>query len=344
MQTHWVPRPFERADLPSLLELRRRVFQEDGYDERRWAWEYEGNPQGRPIIWLAVDRNDSSRLAGHYAIISYRLKVGDRVVSASQSLDTYTSPDFRNQGIFVGLANRAYDEAEGKGVSVVFGFPNSSSFPGFTGKLSFQTPLALYHYIRPLRLGYVLERVPGGRLLGSLTGITGARLTRRAVRSGETFRKTDELPGDWSALQEAFEAQFPILVKRDADTMRWRFFECPDRRYSCHELRRDGELSGFAVLRIVGSVGHVVDLLAKEDSWDALIRSCVSALVEEGASSALLYAHPENPLARRFSRHGFIRVGSGTRFIVRELGESGSSPDLSDARSWFLMGGDTDYF
>jgi hypothetical protein len=255
MEVQWSSSNFNRSDLDRVLELRKAVFQDPLYDSNRWIWEYEKNPQGPYFIQLAIDKHDRSRLAGHYAILSYKLKAGDQIIQACQSLDTYTNSDYRNQGIFVGLANTVFEQAKADQVKVVFGFPNSSSFPGFSKKLGFASPFALYHYIKPLRLSYFSRRLPHHLRFNFLHHV---RLFRKTTALPYTFRSVTQVPRDWEPLLNAFEKQFEILVHRDSAYMRWRYFECPDRTYHCFELRHSERLVGFAVLKLQDHTGFQV--------------------------------------------------------------------------------------
>ena len=136
----WQHCQFDKTYTKKVLDLRQKVFGEDHYDETRWRWQYEDNPSGKSFIDLAVDKQEPGILAGHYAVISYKLNWDNQVVDSVQSLDTFTSSDYRRQGIFVDLAEITYANAKGAGNHIVFGFPNKNSYPGFVKKLDFIDP------------------------------------------------------------------------------------------------------------------------------------------------------------------------------------------------------------
>jgi len=339
-QPRWQSAEFRKPMLDRVLALRAEVFSQDEYGTPRWEWEYEANPQGPSFIRLAVDRETPEKLAGHYAVISYRLKTRDAVVAACQSLDTFTNPSFRNQGIFVELAEETFRASSASGVKFVFGFPNGNSLPGFVRKLGFVAPFGLFFHVRPLRLGYFTRRLRGLRRWDWLRGL---RLPSAAPDAG--FHRIPHPPADWSELARALEAQASFQVHRDLAYLRWRYLACPDRRYELFELRRNGRLHGFAALRIEGKTGYLVDLAARSrDDWEALVRASCRWLREAGAESAVTLVQPGHLLEPILRRCHFYRRGACTTFILRALGGEPIPDEMKDPGQWFLMPGDTDYF
>lgn len=102
-----------------------------------WDWFYLENPNGSPLISLFVD---DDRVLGHYAIMPTRLVHGDRTLLGYRSMSTMVHPDARGRGLFTELAGRVYDMAAGAGASLVYGFPNKNSAPGFVKHLGWTLP------------------------------------------------------------------------------------------------------------------------------------------------------------------------------------------------------------
>lgn len=73
-----------------------------------------------------------------YGLIPFRLLYEGQQLLGAQSADTMTHPDFVRQGLFTRLAKLTYKLAEEKGISLVFGWPNQASLPGFTRRLGWE--------------------------------------------------------------------------------------------------------------------------------------------------------------------------------------------------------------
>ena len=345
----WKSKKFKKSDLEALLRLRCQVFFNEttqSQTSKWWEWQYEKNSQGPSFIYLATDIKDEAVLAGHYALISYQLKVGNQKVSAVQSLDTFVNPNYRNQGIFIGLAQETLAEATAKGIEVAFGFPNPNSFSGFVEKLSFSSPFRLYAYQRPLRMGWLTRRFS---FLSFFRFFDQVRLLRPyRLKKPYELQEMTCIPKDWGSFIDTAQARFPLLINRSEEYIRWRYLECPDRSYSLFELRRESVLVGFSVLRInqeKGCLGVITDCMAVDhESWKQLLRISMEKIVERGAASALVYMHPDNPMAGLFRKLGFLRTKVSSAFIVRELNKSRHGTSLINPKNWFLMAGDTDYY
>lgn len=74
--------------------------------------------------------------AAYYGVFSARLNVNGTTVQGAQSGDTATHSQHRGKGLFTTLAQATYQLAAQEGVKVVYGFPNSNSYPGFVKKLN----------------------------------------------------------------------------------------------------------------------------------------------------------------------------------------------------------------
>src|ERR1700759_5727423 len=82
--------------------------------------------------------NNNGLPVAFYGVIPCFLRSGDKIILAAQSADTMTHPGYRNKGLFIELATRTFELCRTLGISLVFGFPNQNSLPGFVNKLGWQ--------------------------------------------------------------------------------------------------------------------------------------------------------------------------------------------------------------
>lgn len=134
---------FELVDIDSSSELKRylpliqELFLESfgkPISNELWDWAYQENPFGNPMVSMAFFED---RLVGHYAVVPMDLYNQENdVIKGYLSMTTMVSADFRRHQLFRTLAERVYNRIESKNeVSVVFGFPNDQSAPGFIKRL-----------------------------------------------------------------------------------------------------------------------------------------------------------------------------------------------------------------
>lgn len=133
---------FNFVDIDSssaLLQYRtsiQKLFQEafgKAISDDLWDWAYQKNPFGSPIVSMAFFKD---RLVGHYAVIPMDLSKENKTIKGYLSMTTMVSTDFRGKQLFTTLANRVYDRISEKNEpTIVFGFPNDQSAPGFIKKL-----------------------------------------------------------------------------------------------------------------------------------------------------------------------------------------------------------------
>ena len=116
----------------AILELFEKAFSRK-LSILEWEWAYIDNPNGEPVVSLYFHDNE---LIGHYGIIPIRLKVSDsEFLIAGLSMTTMVERRYRKYGVFVSQAKEVYSEATKLGYSLVYGFPNKNSAPGFMKRL-----------------------------------------------------------------------------------------------------------------------------------------------------------------------------------------------------------------
>lgn len=86
------------------------------------------------IGFIAYDVNNEP--SGYYGVFPLVIQYGDQKVLTAQSGDTITHPKHQGKGLFTKLATLTYELAKKEGIHLIWGFPNSNSYPGFIKKLN----------------------------------------------------------------------------------------------------------------------------------------------------------------------------------------------------------------
>lgn len=101
--------------------------------KKRWEWEYHRNPDREEEVLLAADKE---QIVGYYAVIPWRMRIQNRQVIGTLSLDTMVYPDYRGQRIFTTLASSLYKDLGKRNMTITYGFPNENSRHGIFNKLN----------------------------------------------------------------------------------------------------------------------------------------------------------------------------------------------------------------
>ena len=176
-------------------------------------WLYEDSPFG-PVIEANLD--DAEGRAGHYAIVPAELTEDGAPRPGALSLNTAVDERARGGGVFLRLAEQAFEQARSRGVGVVVGVANESSTPGFVRHLSFEL-------VGPLPAALMVP-LPGGR--GQV----------RSEWAGEEAFAAGGVAGD--ALEALFEPPRSGIARLwNPETLRWRLAS-PGARYALHRSER----------------------------------------------------------------------------------------------------------
>lgn len=344
MEKRWRHKKFSSNDLRSILELRLKVFQEPSYNEARWTWQYQQNPQGRSFIDLAADREDERIIAGHYAVISYKLRWKNAVISSVQSLDTYTSQDYQRQGIFAELAEETFHSCKSEGVKIVFGFPNQNSYGGFVKKLGFADPFALVVYRKPLRFGYFFDRFFGK------TFLSGAKIAFKKLPKAYEIKEVVAFDDSVKELLHAFSEKFPFMVDRTIPYLNWRYSTCPDRKYKKYLVLEKGKVVSLFVLGIdhKSNYSHLVDFaFSQKGEFPLILTAATTSSIQLGMNCITYFTNEDSLLKDYLQQEGFRTKNNSSpfRFILRDLSNDGLLDEFSKQTShWLITAGDTDFY
>lgn len=144
---------------PGISELFLESFGKP-LDKELWEWAYLENPFGEPLVSVALS-ND--KVVGHYAVIPMILENESNSISGYLSMTTMVAVDYRRDRLFQRLAEMVYERIEKTNLpSIVFGFPNDNSAPGFIKRLGW-TISEDYKVvsIKPEQLNKVSEIIKG---------------------------------------------------------------------------------------------------------------------------------------------------------------------------------------
>ncbi|HUV45622.1 MAG TPA: GNAT family N-acetyltransferase [Dehalococcoidia bacterium] len=356
MEHQWSIRPYTEGDEEGIFELNKAVSPSDERNREQWMqwwhWMYKESPAGNGRIWLA---EHEGRIVGQYPLIFLKLKVGNRIIKASQNIDIMIHPDYRYQGMFSKLERQALDEAEKVGVYITIGFPNEAAYPGHM-KSGWFDVATMQRLFKPLNWGDTLRIRFRNKLLlkflaagGNLTDKVLHTIRETPIVEGLTISQIphfdDRIDDFWTMVSN----QYQIMVVRNKDYLNWRYVTIPDVEYSIFVAEKAKKIYGYLVLRCVEYQGRksgtIFDILTQSEP---ITRCLISKVMEHCRQERVAFISYDiianKAYLKALRSNGFISLPSrkGARF-----GAYSSSPHISreflmDSRNWFVQMGDSD--
>ncbi len=354
------PVPLDRPAL--VLDLERLNYGDtDVADPRFFDWLYRRNPAGQAIVWYAATADPAAPSAGQYALVPLRFAIDGEPKVGGLALNVLTHPDYRRQGIFAALAEKAIAQGIERGFYFTFALPNPNSYSGFVPKTGFSDIGGVPLLLAPLGAGPVLDQAAAPLRLAATMGTRALAAALARVRrfGGRGLAAVETVAADWSgwdALWSVLRRKYPVMVVRDRAFMAWRFGACPTRSYRLHVARDGGEAVGYVVTRTSAirgfRAGLIVDLLVVpgdrgRDAAKALLEHAIDEFRETrmGILGALMTPRTEE--YRYLVRAGFFRCPERFepqpfRVVLRTHGEEAARRVPASLDGWLLTMGDYD--
>ena len=334
-------RCFDLNDSPKSLELLR--------------WQYFDVPVEGLNVELALDDLSGSDqiVAAVYATFPVTMRVGAGTCAGVQSIDTMTDSRYRGRGRFVNLAKRVYDRCIAEGKTVVYGMPNTSSARGFFTRLGWESFDPMPFMARPLRSGYVLEKL---RLGGTLSKLFDAPLplpTRPKAAMIANIRRVNTIDARFQAVWQAFSGDVTCGVERDTNYLQWRLAR-PGESYDVFGWFEGEALVGYVILgtRVTanGLTGKLMELLfdpSRPEVGAAMLSEALHLLRDRGCGIVWAWNFDHSVNHPTLKGAGFINLPERLWPLQLHVGMrdfSGANDVLHSKTNWYvsLLDCDTD--
>lgn len=330
-------------------------FQDPTLVERRWRWLYDSSPvqmEGETPAWVCRLRD---RIVGYLGMLPAVAVVRGQAVPVAWARDLIVAPEARSLGVGA-LLVLAARQAVGRPLLVAGMNEQSASL---FRQLGFLDGGTLPLYVKLYEPSRILETLPWSPLRRRLVGATvrsGQSLSARVARLGHRREGVEVVPLErfddrfdrwWAGI----EPLFPCVVRRTAETMRWRYEDHPTHHYHVVAARAGDAMRGVVVMRRGCSrglpAGFITELLAHPDDTaaiDALLAGAERWLAgsPEGRPAFLRCTIRQPAIERRLVGAGFLRAPSPIRWMRSDDGEGVDATEPAEPERWFLNGGDSD--
>lgn len=312
-------RTYEQGDEASICEL----FE---YTYRRpmpfdfWHWRFRANPLGEAISILAW-YNDT--LVGHYCVSRVDLSVHGQILHSGLGGSLMVHPDYRGGGLFALLNEEIHAHMCQENLSLIWSFPNNNSHRLFVQKIGRAN----------------IYEIPFFSLI-----VTNAQhLPPLSPEVCELQQFSDDFLSLWNRVHK----NYPIIARRDATFLRWRYTDNPLEKYGILAYYDNEQLLGYLVYKHYRTAIQIVDLLTIED--DQIGLHLIAHLVELARRKQIieinLWLNVHRSLHHALERVGFSNRSPVTYFTARLLTPlSKSEGFFYTYRNWYVTMGDSDNF
>ena len=336
----------------ALEAMYTEVFGDRAAEEsrERWRWQYEENPNcppEGPEIWVA---KENGKVLGQYATMPVRLKVLGRVLRASWGMDVMVGPHLQRKGIGSRLFlywDQQVEASLGLGLSL-------ASYTLFR-KLDWEDVGPVPCYSKVLDGRRLLERRLGSTPARALAPLVSTFLwlvfperRTRGKKPTEVRPLAGAFDEGYDALWERVAPAFDFVAERTSSYLEWKYHLVPYVAYDVLEARRDGELTGFVVLRTTERNGVklalLVDLFAHPDdkaAIGALLDGAFAWARDKGAARMQTFTF-DRRFAARLANKGFYAIRSPMQFCVRIHADHVDDSFFRDTSRWHVTFGDSD--
>jgi GNAT superfamily N-acetyltransferase len=351
LKKQWYIREYQEGDEEQILELR-GVTLGDPRDIEWWNWMFKNGPDGPAIFWLAVT---NKTIVSINPSLPLRMKIGNQVYKSFLGFDIMTHPDYQRQGILSALSAVHFEYVVKNGVSITFGTSLPQRLPIYQ---KLKIPRNMYRICQPPLLVKVIDwgsvlktRYHIPTVIGNLIGYVWDRIISRTSTLQDhnmeivPISSFDEsIDGFWQRASELKK----IMIVRDMKYLNWRYVEKPGNEYKIFSAKRQNEIVGYIVLRVVKETinrGFIVDLLTipgEDVVPELLINRAIGYLRKEGVASILCLMLQYTPYYRILRKLGFTRRKSGIQLNIRLFNQNLSEEFVKDPGNWFYAWGDGD--
>ena len=348
----------------------RRLFQTVFHHQmtaKLWEWKYLENPMtlDQPLIYIAEHEGE---IVGARPILPNRMKFGDNILKVAQPCDTMVHPEHRRKGIFAKMTNFAIIDAQKRGFSLFYGFPNL-----LLGKIYKNVKSLGWEVISKIDASYkifspskVISTTMPENILSSIGKIFFRFLSSKkcklpSLKPAKSYDINVEstIANEIENLWQGLSVNYKISTVRDEKYVKWRFIKHPENNYKFLSARKSKELLGYFVFNIVKNdkliEGRIVDYGIKENSKDvflALLLEALNNFKNDECNLVSTWAFTQPQFQQVLDRCGFIRklsfpykIFTETSYFVANKIVSNNLPIYPmDKKHWYITQSDTDTY
>ena len=356
-------------DLKRILDLIRFDYGEtDKAFLEYFRWEYEDNPAGKAVIWLAKYKDE---VIGQYIVNLMRFKIGEAIRTGAVAVNVLVREDFRKKGVYIYLENKTYETCTQQGVDFTYGFPNKNVYKTYIRQLREDVIGTVPLFIKPVKIRLLLEKyyknkfiirafAPFLYLILKVKDLIIALFSfsrRPGFYKNYNIRKIEGFDNRINSFWWAACEKYKNIMVRDMKFLNWRYFQNPRRKYEVYVVEDANQnIRAYVALRValVGNVktGFIVDMLSigGEDDKHAchlLIRKAKEYFRKNSVYLIACLLWSGKNYYHLLKENGFFVcprkfVPQPCQFVLKTHSKGINKKDIIDPQDWFISLGDFD--
>lgn len=338
----WKVRAYEKGDEYGIVKLQDLDPEENESALERWHWKYDQNPYG----FVAVVAESNGDIVGHMGLFFVDMKIGGKIITASQASELMVHPNYRRQGMFLAIGKKLMEEALKANVFFSFGFPNE---PAHHGHLQYGWfDASSVPILSCLLSSAQIAKFKRHPLLAKMLSKTVDRYYQRKFPRDvlnfsihEMMKADERIDTLWKNTSETLD----MAVIRNQKFLNWRFVSNPETRYRIFIAENEG-VAGYIVIAIrkaeTRTIGYIVDFLVSSHTvFRDLIAVALDHFVKEDVASLKCLIQDASSYATLRS-YGFASNKYRPQKMIARI--NSESFDLYNVnRRWFVTYADCDF-
>lgn len=318
-------------------------------DFNRYDWLYLDNPFGQAKAWLAVC-DQTGDIAGVTAVFPRLMDVEGQEVMCWNCGDFSINQKFRTLGAAVKLRSEATKNVNKGVIPFLYAHPNDR-MKAVHLRVGHTCLGEMVRYARVLQVdSYVGKTLKGTWIAKGLGWGVNAGFALRTGGYRKNKDYTSELhqkfpfSAPFTDLMEKVKTHYAVLGHRNAEYLKWRFWDNPELDASILLLYRLGELVGYAIFTCQDEVMNVRDILCLAE--ESVRNELLNRLTDQGRAlnlqsiSAILFE--TNPIIPILQKHGYSKRPERSSVMVHVGEDVLNGGYLKDKTQWYMTVGDRD--
>jgi len=332
-----------------FLKSRKRGIKQYHYNPDIWNWQFIKNPNSpfsKVQVWLF---KYGCAIIGQLGTIPVQLKISNAYYLAAWAVDFIVNIDYQNRGVgplLIKELDKAVDislslgpNKDGYALCKKMGWVEIGTVPLFVRYLSRKRILkdAIKSFLNnEFKLFIRLSRL----FISNIFAIN-VRGTKDVFNPRFTIEQISAFGKDFDDFWENASRSFPVIVRRDAKYLNWKFIENPIYSYTIYVAKEKEHLMGYIVLRNDKRSWRISDFLAIDDATNPLLQATVSHLKKQKAEKIICYLSNMN-YVNRLKGFGFVEAKSNERLLFNVNKDKIDKGTLCKFSNWFISGSDGD--
>lgn len=309
-----------------LTDLQSRNAIKTNLSEERFNWLYHNNVNGKATFYCAYDK---SLLVGIEVHIPIVLAIGSSEMMSAIAVNSLIDDEYRGRGIWKKLLLFSQEGARERGIRIIWGVPNTTSYPILLKKTN-------WRIVSSNNFEMLFIKSPGkARIIPAIIHFSFSLLPNILIPNKTKFNFIEfQEPGI------KFESK-GVKVTTSFEYIKWRYFDVPGENFkikSIYSSSMKGEI-GYIVYNIVEDVLFVVDYSINEKFVNLL----PLIVMNFGKLNKCRKINIRLDIKCSYYKH-FKRVGSITRNSYKIFANilDDDAAKIIDNKPWIMNFGDED--